>query len=134
MTESLKIINNQYVLAPNPKSGGMAYVYKATDMRNDQRTVAVKLFNHDSIEGKILTETFKRETEALKELKHKGIVKLFDSGIDNQTDQYFLVLEWMEQNLFEWLPDSRAKAGWDDFAELVALPLLEALAFAHSCS
>ena len=71
----------------------MADVYQASDMLDDLRRVAVKEFKHGQIEADILAESFRRETQALQELKHPGIVELLDSGKDETTGNYFLVLE-----------------------------------------
>ena len=75
-----RFINDRYALAPNPREGGMALVYRGSDMLDANRQVAVKVFRHDKIEQPILEEVFKRETQALKELDHGGIVKLFHWG------------------------------------------------------
>lgn len=109
----------------------MALVYKANDMLDENRQVAVKILSDERIEEPILAEVFKRETQALKELEHDGIVKLLDSGIDQETAQYFLVFEWMATDLAEHI-QATPPEGWDDFADAFALPVLEALAFAHS--
>ncbi len=98
-----RFVNDRYALAPNPRSGGMAFVYKANDMLNDNNQVAVKVLRHGSIEAPILDEVFKRETQALKELDHEGIVKLFDSGTDQETGEYFLVFEWVNSDLSQLL-------------------------------
>src|SRR5579884_2169760 len=127
----LRFINNRYALGPNPRQGGMALVYRANDMLDENRQVAVKILRHDKIEQPILAEAFKRETQALKELDHAGIVKLLDSGVDGETGEYFLVFEWMETDLALRLKSAPPK-GWDEFASAVALPILEALSFAHS--
>jgi serine/threonine protein kinase len=118
-----RFINDRYALAPNPREGGMALVYRGNDMLDANRQIAVKVFRHDTIEQPVLAEVFKRETQALKELDHAGIVKLFDSGVDQETGQYFLVFEWMETDLAERLK-SAPPEGWDDFASAVALPVL----------
>lgn len=131
MTSSqTRLINQQYVLYSNPRSGGMADVYKAIDMQSEKQ-VAVKIFKHGTLEEDVLKEAFKREMNALKELKHPNIVELLDSGIDKETGHYFLVLEWMERNLQDVIKETQPE-GWDDFAEAIALPLLDALAFAHT--
>jgi superfamily I DNA and/or RNA helicase/serine/threonine protein kinase len=128
---SRKIINDRYVLSASPNSGGMADVYRARDLEDeDEKKVAVKLFKYGEIENEIIEESFKRETEALKDLKHPGIVELLDSGQDEKTGQYFLVLEWMEKDLTALLQES-PPAGWDEFWPVVGLPVLEALAFSH---
>ncbi|MBM3238840.1 serine/threonine protein kinase [Candidatus Poribacteria bacterium] len=127
----VRLVNERYALAPNPISGGMANVYRANDMHEEGRQVAVKLFEHGHLEEEILAEAFKREVQAYKEVKHPGIVELLDSGIDEETGYPFLVLEWMNSNLSEYVKESPPE-GWDTFAETVAIPLLEALAFAHT--
>lgn len=126
----MKIINERYVLSPKPiSSGGMSEVYSATDYENQQK-VAVKLFKPE-IDEEILAESFRRETIALKELKHPGIVKLFDSGKDKADGRYFIVLEWVDRDLSTWLKTSPFD-GWDSFYENVGKYILEALAFAHN--
>jgi superfamily I DNA and/or RNA helicase/serine/threonine protein kinase len=129
----VRFINDRYALSPNPRSGGMADVYRARDYDREERLVAVKEFKHGQIEADILAESFRRETQALQELKHPGIMELIDSGKDETTGNYFLVLEWMDKDLATLLKESPAD-GWDSFWEAVALPVLEALAFSHSRS
>ncbi len=129
----VRFINDRYALSPNPQRGGMADVYRARDYDQEERLVAVKEFKHGQIEADILAESFRRETQALQELKHPGIMELIDSGKDETTGNYFLVLEWMDKDLATLLKESPAD-GWDSFWEAVALPVLEALAFSHSRS
>ena len=127
----VRIIDGQYILSSDsPRSGGMADVYRARDYESEERLVAVKEFKQGQIEQEILAESFKRETKALQELKHPGIVELIDSGKDEETGNYFLVLEWMEKDLTKLLAESPPD-GWDSFWKAVALPILEALAFSH---
>ena len=126
-----RLINQRYALDANPQSGGMADVYKAIDMQSGLRQVAVKIFKYGTLEEDVIKEAFKREMNALKELKHPNIVELLDIGTDEETGHYFLVLEWMERNLQDVIKETQPE-GWDDFAEAIALPLLEALAFAHT--
>ncbi|MEG4998123.1 AAA domain-containing protein [Microcoleus sp. B4-D4] len=127
----LRLINDRYAISPNPRSGGMADVYRARDYDREERLVAVKEFKHGQIEADILAESFRRETQALEELKHPGIMELLDSGKDETTGNYFLVLEWMDKDLATLLKESPPD-GWDSFWKAVALPMLEALAFSHS--
>ncbi|MEG3832920.1 MULTISPECIES: AAA domain-containing protein [unclassified Microcoleus] len=109
----------------------MADVYRARDYDREERLVAVKEFKHGQIEADILAESFRRETQALQELKHPGIMELLDSGKDETTGNYFLVLEWMDKDLATLLKESPPD-GWDSFWKAVALPVLEALAFSHN--
>src|SRR4028119_445594 len=117
----MPVINGRYALSDNSHSGGMADVCQAIDMKEGLRQVAVKIFKHGQIEAGIIAESFRRETQALQELKHPGIVELLDSGKDETTGNYFLVLEWMEKDLATLLKESPAD-GWDSLWEAVALP------------
>jgi len=126
-----RVINERYALSSKTGSGGMADVYRARDYDREERLVAVKEFKNGQIEADILAESFRRETKALQELKHPGIVELLDSGKDETTGNYFLVLEWMEKDLATLLKESPPDS-WDSFWKAVALPMLEALAFSHS--
>lgn len=130
---SVLTINGRYVLSEPPHSGGMADVYQAVDLRDNFKRVAVKVFKHGRIEEEILAESFRRETLALQELKHPCIVELLDSGIDPETEHYFLVMPWVERQLLELLAESPPD-GWDDFWSVIGLPILEALAFSHERS
>lgn len=125
------MINNRYALSDNRRSGGMADVYEAIDMQKMLRKVAIKIFRNQEIEAEVLAESFKRETQALQELKHPHIVELLDSDRDESTGNYFLVLEWMEKDLTTFLKESSLE-GWDEFWKVVGLPVLEALAFSHN--
>lgn len=127
----IRIINNRYVLSSaNPRSGGMADVYKATDLHKEGYQVAVKIFKHGQIESGVQAESFRREKQILGELKHPNIIELFDSGEDQQTGEQFLVLEWIEKNLTDLLREDPLE-GWDSYWEKLALPILKALAFSH---
>ncbi len=128
--QSVLIINSRYALLGSPYSGGMADVYQAVDLQAGGSKVAVKVFRHGCIEEEILAESFKRETQALKELTHPKIVELLDSGIDPGIGHYFLVMPWVERNLTALLQESPPQ-GWDDFWEIIGKPILEALDFSH---
>src|SRR5207302_258688 len=68
---------------------------------------------------------------ALRGLRHPGIVELIDTGSEEATGKSFLVLEWMESNLSEWVKKF-PPAGWDSFYDEIGKDVLEALAFAHA--
>ncbi|MDL5052661.1 AAA domain-containing protein [Oscillatoria laete-virens NRMC-F 0139] len=127
---SVLTINRRYVLSEPPHSGGMADVYQAVDLQDNFRRVAIKVFKHGRLEEEILAESFRRETQALQELKHPHIVELLDSGIDPETEHYFLVMPWVERQLLELLTESPPE-GWDDFWSVIGLPILSALVFSH---
>lgn len=132
MAESgARLINSRYALTPNPRRGGMAEVFAASDLYADAKKVAVKLFKEEYTHSDLLAEAFRRECQALRDLHHPHIVTLLDNGKDLQTNRHFLVLEWLDHDLADWL-EAKAFAGWDDFYVEFGRPLLDALAFAHT--
>lgn len=128
-----RLLNERYALSGEPISGGISDVYQAVDLLNDQRKVAIKLFRNKELKSEILQESYRRELQALSDLTHPNIIELFDHGIDIETNRYYLVLEWIKNDLtsqFEWSRGKQWKTFYQDFGK----PILEALAFAHSNS
>lgn len=128
---SSRILGDRYALLPNPKEGGMAQIFKASDLEEDGRIVAVKMFRPEVLADPLALEAFRRETEAIRSCVHPNIIELFDSGIDQQTGRHFLVLEWMAESLEEFLARETYR-DWDDFFGKLGRALLEALALAHN--
>lgn len=125
MTET---IAGKYVLLPEPpRLGGFASVRKAFDV-SEQTFAAVKLVGRDKNPHRELA--FIREMESLQTLSHPNIIRLRDAGIHEESDAYFLALDWVEGNLKEILND-KGPYEWEDLADQVAVPLVEALAYAH---
>jgi serine/threonine protein kinase len=127
-----RVIEGRYALQDEPiASGGMADVYKAVDVGSpDMPTVAVKLLRLNEDREGLIALFFEREVRALNELRHPNIVTLLDAGYDESDGRRYLVLEWMPEDLPARLAAIRPE-GWDDFADAIALPLLEGLAHAH---
>lgn len=127
---ALKIIGSRYNVKKLLQSGGMATVYECRDLQTDE-LVAVKRLDRDFHLPEIERETFLREVDALRSLSHKHILQLIDSGED-ENGKFFLVLPLMRHDLLQERESGGvAFHGWDDFAECVALPLLDALGYAH---
>lgn len=125
------LVNGQYALAATAQAGGMADVYRATDLLSpDHKTTAVKLFRFGAVDDEILKESFRRETMALRELRHPNIVQLIASGTDTNSGRPYVATEWIEFSLPEWLA-SHTLDGWEEFYATIGRPILDALHFAH---
>lgn len=128
-----EILRDRYLLLQLHQAGGMASIYKARDIDRDE-IVAVKRFDRDAHLPEIEAEAFRRDVAALRNLSHPNILRILDQGEDER-GKPFLVLEWMSHDLVEHRRrNASAFNGWDDFAEQVALPLLDALARTHANS
>ncbi|MGH9896898.1 MAG: hypothetical protein ACREA0_33845, partial [bacterium] len=73
------IANGRYYTKGNPREGGLASVYRAMDTELD-RPVALKVFRKMSGTDDVVEESFRREVQALSDLRHHSIVEIFDSG------------------------------------------------------
>lgn len=94
--------------------------------------VAVKLLPATSDD--IYRIYFERSVAANRKVAHPNVAALLDSGIDNAVGSYYLVMDWVPQTLTTWLDRLDNPPGWDDLADVVALPLASALAHSHSLS
>ncbi|PTR25788.1 protein kinase-like protein [Rhodococcus sp. OK519] len=123
-----EIIDDHYVLLKVARrSGTFSVVRKAIDDR-DESFVAVKLLSGQSDD--VTRKVFNNEARTLQSLSHPNIVRCRSAGID-ETDTYFLVLDWVERNLADVLKESGPWESWDRLAVDVALPLVDALAYTH---
>ena len=50
-----RLINGRYALTPNPRRGGMAEVFAASDLSADAKKVAVKLFKEEYTHSELLS-------------------------------------------------------------------------------
>jgi len=73
--------------------GGMATVYKARHPGLN-RTVAVKVLHRHLAIDPAFVGRFRREARAVAALRHPNIVRVFD--FDNQDDNYFIVMEFID--------------------------------------
>ena len=122
-------IAGRYRLEGRLGFGGMSTVHLAFDMRLERR-VAVKLLAEHLAEDPTFVSRFQREAQAAARLIHPNIVQVFDSGLDEQHGQHFIVMEYIEgQSCAEILRDD----GWVEVDEAVAIieQACEGLHYAH---
>ncbi|MCI0642023.1 MAG: protein kinase [Gemmataceae bacterium] len=109
-------------------AGSFGYVFRARDTELD-RTVAVKIQRAGSLANEEEARRFLREARSVAQLKHSGIVSLYETGRTEEGVCY-LVTEFVEGKTLE----SRLKSGAQDpnwAAELIARAA-EALQYAHA--
>jgi serine/threonine protein kinase len=122
-------IAGRYQLEDRLGFGGMSTVHLAFDQRLERR-VAIKLLAEHLAEDPTFVSRFQREAQAAARLIHPNIVQVFDSGQDERTGQYFIVMEYIEgQSCAEILRDD----GWIEVDEAVAIieQACEGLHYAH---
>ncbi len=89
----------KYQIEKRIGAGGMGTVYLARDTQL-KRVVALKVLAQDKAQNPTLVKRFKAEAQAAAQLRHNGIVAVYDTGED---DGYlFIAMEYVEgQDLFE---------------------------------
>lgn len=122
-------IAGRYRLQSRLGFGGMSTVHLAFDQRLE-RQVAVKLLAEHLADDPTFVSRFQREAQAAARLIHPNIVQIFDSGQDEASGQYFIVMEYIEgSSCAEILRDD----GWLEVPEAVAIveQACEGLHYAH---
>jgi eukaryotic-like serine/threonine-protein kinase len=126
---STQEIAGRYRLDRRLGYGGMSTVHLAFDLRLERR-VAVKLLAEHLADEQAFVSRFQREAQAAARLVHPNIVQVFDSGRDEQSGQYFIVMEYIEGSSgAEILRDQ----GWMEVDDALAIieQACEGLHYAH---
>jgi len=122
-------IAGRYRLEGRLGYGGMSTVHRALDLRLE-RLVAVKLLAEHLADDPTFVSRFQREAQAAARLVHPNIVQVFDSGQDDSTGQYFIVMEYIEgSSCAEILRDD----GWLEVDEAISIigQACQGLDYAH---
>ena len=93
MTGQEKLLNRRYRLDNQQGSGGMAVIYKATDLALG-RIVAVKILRPSLTNDHSFLVRFRQEARNVANLSHPNIVTVHDVGQDNNT--HYIVMEYIE--------------------------------------
>lgn len=88
-----KKLDERYRLEELIGTGGMAIVYKATDI-TENRLVAVKILREECRNNEELVRRFKNESKAISVLDHPNIVKVYDVSVNGQ--QPYIVMEYID--------------------------------------
>src|SRR3954470_20629304 len=107
----------------------MSTVQLALDTRL-QRHVAVKLLAEHLVDDPTFVSRFQREALAAARLVHPNVVQVFDSGLDPDTGQHFIVMEYVAgPSMAEVLRD-RGQLGVDETVAIV-VQACHGLDYAH---
>lgn len=93
-----KTLNKRYVIDELLGQGGMSAVYKATDP-NLKRVVAIKMIHSHLSNNPDFVRRFEEEAAAVAQLRHPGIIQVFDFNQDD--DVYYMVLEFVPGETFQ---------------------------------
>lgn len=86
-------INDRFEIDSLIARGGMATVYKGTDLTLG-RTVAIKVLSEELASDPSFVARFRLEAQAAASLAHPNIVAVYDTGSDG--DIHYIVMEYLE--------------------------------------
>jgi eukaryotic-like serine/threonine-protein kinase len=119
-------IRNRYLISARLGKGAMGTVYRATDTKTGQE-VALKVIYSELAVDPAMLERFKREGDALRQLKHPNIVEFVDAF--EHDEQYVIVMEYLSGgSLFDLLLQGSLPI---ERVRHIALDLCDALIRAH---
>src|SRR6058998_4022564 len=109
--------------------GGMSTVHLAVDLRL-QRNVAVKLLAEHLADDPTFVSRFQREALAAARLVHPNIVQVFDSGLDPETGQHYIVMEYVAGPSMAEILRDRGQLGVEETVDIV-VQACQGLDYAH---
>lgn len=88
-----KVLNGRYEVHQQVGAGGMAIIYAAVDLATGW-DVAVKVLRREFSNDSEFVRRFKREAQAVANLDHPNIVRVYDVGQDEGV--HYIVMEYVE--------------------------------------
>lgn len=122
-----RLIDERYRIDELVGSGGMAYVYKATDI-TDGKTVAVKVLKPEFYDNTELTRRFKNESKAIALLSHPNIIRVFDVSFTDEMK--CIVMEYIDGITLKEYLEMQGAISWKETV-FFGGQILSAVAHAH---
>ena len=122
-----KKLDGRYEITELIGVGGMADVYKATDII-DNKLVAVKILKKEFAENEEFLRRFRNESKAIALLSHPNIVKIYDVGFSDKLQ--FIVMEYIDGITLKEYIDNEKVLTWKDSVHFI-IQILRALQHAH---
>ena len=125
------LFENRFDVQKRIGNGRMSSVYLALDQDDGNRQVAVKLLDTEHPD-ELRREAFKRETQALRRLRHPNVVEMLGGAWSESEGAFYLVLDYSPHSLDKLMRGEvgAALGGFDKYR--VIRQLADALACAHA--
>lgn len=124
-----RILAGRYRIEQEIGVGGMAFVYRATDL-NTNHFVAVKVLKPEYNRDAEYVARFQREAEAASKMTHHNIVNLLDVGMDENGNRY-LIMEYVEGQTLKEVIQEKGRLT-EGSAVQITIRILSALQHAHN--
>ncbi|MFA6429800.1 MAG: protein kinase [Patescibacteria group bacterium] len=127
------VLGWRYRLGELLGEGGMGKVFGATLTGLASKKLVVKVLHPEFAEREDSLQRFQREADAVAMLDgHENIVTVLDRGQDDVTGLFYIVMEYLNGCTLETHMLQRGGPLSEPDAIAIVLPVLSALAFAHS--
>ena len=123
-----RILDERYEIVSLIGSGGMAWVYRATDLRLN-RDVAVKIMRDDTSADGSVRSRFRTESQAVAMLSHPNIVAVYD--VSHSEGLEYLVMELVDGVTLLQYMEKKGALPWNEALHF-ARQTARALSHAHS--
>ncbi|MBQ8827664.1 MAG: serine/threonine protein kinase, partial [Clostridia bacterium] len=122
------VLNQRFKIIECVGIGGMAEVFKAYDLENEE-VVALKILKREYCSESEFIRRFNNEAKAAAQLDHKNIVSIY--GIGQDIDIHYIIMEYIEGVTLKDYIDAYQSMSWQDSLKTAACILL-AMDHAHS--
>lgn len=122
-----KVLDDRYRIQSVIGEGGMAMVYKATDLRLD-RSVAVKIMRDEMAEDEEFRSRFCAESHAVAMLSHPNIVAVYD--VSHSDAMEYIVMELVDGITLKQYIDRKGALAWKEALHF-SRQIAKALSHAH---
>lgn len=118
-------------------AGGMGAVYRARDLLSEQfgdpaPYVALKILNEEFTESPDANALLYGEFALMRRLRHNNVLRLYSFDVDPECQRAFITMELLRGlSLDKLLCERPLGLPWKELRD-IALPLLDALAYAHA--
>ncbi len=123
-----KRIEGRYLVNELIGVGGMANVYKATDI-TDGKTVAVKVLREEFCDNEEFLRRFKNESKAIAMLSHPNIIKVYDVCFSHKIQ--VIVMEYVDGITLKEYMEEQNPLSWKETLHFIT-QVLRALSHAHA--
>ncbi len=107
-----RVLDGRYRIESVLGIGGMAYVLKAKDMKNEGKPVAIKILNDEFNKDESAVKRFINESKAVSMISAENIVKIFDVVISDNLK--YIVMEFIDGITLKDYVDKVGALGWKE--------------------
>ena len=124
------VLDDRYRLDELIGVGGMAVVYRATDVSVNNQVYAIKMLKEEASCDEVVVKRFKNECRAESLLKHKNIVAVYDVNVKGELK--YMVMEYVYgMTLKKYLVGNNGPLELDEILSYIS-QVLRALRVAHN--